>query len=146
MKLVDANVLLYAVNERSAHHRVARAWLDAALSGRETVGFAWIVVLAFLRLGTHPAVFPRPLEPEDAVVVVEEWLAQPPAIVVDPTARHLEVLGGLLAAVGTAGNLVNDAHLAALAVEQDAEIISFDTDFSRFPGVRSHPPTEPTGG
>ena len=136
MKLVDANVLLYAVDEDATHHAAAREGLDAALAGRETLGFAWIVLLAFLRLSTHPAVFPQPLRLEDAAGAVETWLAQPPSLVVDPTPRHLAVLRGLLAAAGTAANLVNDAHLAALALENDAEIVSFDRDFGRFDGVR----------
>jgi toxin-antitoxin system PIN domain toxin len=140
MRLVDANVLLYAVNEASAHHAKARSWLDAALDGRESVGFAWTVVLAFLRLATHPAVFPRPLAADEATAIVRSWLAQPAAVLLDPTARHVDVLAGLLAEAGTAANLVNDAHLAALAIEHDAVVVSFDADFGRFRGVRRELP------
>jgi toxin-antitoxin system PIN domain toxin len=136
MFVVDANVLLYAINEVSPHHKRARAWLDDALRGREPVGFAWTVVLAFLRLATHPAIFPRPLSPEQALAAVREWLAQPTATIVEPTGRHLDILAGLLVEAGTAANLVGDAHLAAVAVERDATIVSFDTDFARFAGVR----------
>jgi len=138
--IVDANVLLYAVNVASPHHQRARRWLDDALSGREPVGFAWTVVLAFLRLASHPAVFPRPLTAEQAVAVVADWLAQSSAMTVDPTSRHLGVLAGLLAETGTAANLVGDAHLAALAVEHDATIVSFDADFGRFAGIRRQVP------
>lgn len=140
MKLVDANVLLYAVNEDAPHHDAAHAWLDRALAGAETVGFAWVVLLAFLRLGTRPGLFPRPLPFDDAVGVVGFWLGQPTAVAVHPGERHLGLLGGLLATVGTAGNLVNDAHLAALAIEHRADIVSFDRDFERFDGVRVTPP------
>jgi uncharacterized protein len=136
MKLVDANVLLYAVNEASARHREARAWLDTSLRGSETVAFAWIALLAFLRLATHEAVFPKPLRPNDAIDVLRSWLAQPTAVVVEPTSRHLDVLAGFLSEVGTAGNLVNDAHLAALALEHGCELVSYDADFARFSGVR----------
>jgi uncharacterized protein len=136
VKLVDANLLLYAVNEDAPLHGAAVTWLDPALAGREAVGFGWAVVLAFVRLSTHPGLFPNPLTPEQAFDVVESWLAQPASIVVDPTARHLGVLRGLLTQLGTAANLVSDAHLAALAVEHGAEIVSFDADFARFPGVR----------
>lgn len=101
MQLVDANVLLYAVNEAAEHHAKARTWLDGALAAREPVGFAWSVLLAFLRLSTHPAVFPRPLTASEATGVVRAWLAQPPVVVVEPTARHLDVLAGLLAEAGT---------------------------------------------
>ncbi len=140
MQIVDANVLLYAVNERSEQHDDAKGWLDQALSGRETVGFTWIALLAFVRLTTHPAVFPEPLSIEDAAAIVRAWLAQPTAVVVEPTARHTDVLEGLLSDLGTAGNLVNDAHLAALALEHGADIVSFDADFSRFEGIRWRQP------
>jgi toxin-antitoxin system PIN domain toxin len=134
--VVDANLLLYAVNRSSPQHRIAKAWLDDALSGREVVGFAWTVILAFIRLATHPRVFPSPLEPSDAVDIVRTWLAQPTAVIVEPDERHLDVLGSLLTQLGSAANLVGDAHLAALALERDGRIASFDTDFARFPDVR----------
>ena len=76
------------------------------------------VLLAFLRLTTHPAVFPRPLTVREATEIVRAWLAQPAAIVVDPTTRHADLLAGLLAEAGTAANLVGDAHLAALALDR----------------------------
>lgn len=140
MKLVDANVLLYAVNRDAPPHARARRWLDGALSGREGIGFAWLVLLAFVRLATRGDLFPRPLEPEEALAVVARWLEAPAAVVVEPTSRHLEVLRGLLLPLGTAGNLVGDAHLAALAVEHGATIVSFDRDLGRFPGVRWEEP------
>ncbi len=140
MRVVDANVLLYAVNSASAHHERSRAWLDAALVGPEPVGLAWTVLLAFLRLATHPAVFRRPLAADDAVGVLRDWVARPAAFVLEPTARHLDVLAGLLHESGTAANLVGDAHLASLAIEHDAVIVSFDADFGRFAGVRLERP------
>jgi toxin-antitoxin system PIN domain toxin len=140
MLLVDANVLLHATNSSSRQHTPARAWLVGALGAREPVGFAWTVVLAFLRLATHRGVFPRPLTPAEAADLLEQWLGAPPSVLVDPTPRHLPLLRGLLADAGTAGNLVGDAHLAALALEYDAEVVSFDRDFARFPGVRHRLP------
>lgn len=141
MKLPDANVLLYAVNESDPKHEPSQRWLDGMLNGTETVGFAWTVVLAFLRLSTKVGLFPNPLATEDALRRARQWLAQEPATMVEPTARHLDVLGGLLAGSGTGGNLVADAHLAALAVEHDATVVSYDTDFSRFSGIRWTAPT-----
>jgi len=136
VQIVDANVLLYATNLRARDHRASREWLDEALRGGATVGFAWVVLLTFLRLSTSPTVFPRPLTVERASQDVKAWLEQPSAVLVGPTARHLALLGGLLAKAGTAGGLVNDVHLAALALEHGAEVVSFDRDFGRFEGVR----------
>ena len=141
MKVVDANVLLYAVNEDAPHHRISRTWLDDALAGSEAMGLAWIVLLAFLRLSTNAALFARPLSLEEAIGVVRLWLVQPAATMVHPTPRHVELLAGLLQPLGTAANLVNDAHLAALALEHGAEIVSFDSDFGRFAGVTWSAPT-----
>ena len=135
MNLVDANVLLYAVNGDAPRHAVAKRWLDDALSGGGTVCFSWIVLLAFVRLSTKASLFPAPLTTDRAVEIVDSWLAQPTARIVEPTARHAEIIRSLLSAAGTAGNLVNDAHLAALAIEHRAAVITFDTDFARFPGV-----------
>jgi toxin-antitoxin system PIN domain toxin len=136
MKIVDANVLLYAVNSAAEHHDASRRWLDEALSGADTVGLSWVPLLAFVRLTTKVGLFPAPLRIEDAMRQVDDWCAAPGAIVIGPTARHPEILSSLLSHVGTGGNLVNDAHLAALALEHRAGIVSYDTDFGRFSGVR----------
>jgi toxin-antitoxin system PIN domain toxin len=139
--VVDANVLLHAVNSESSSHDVARAWLDSALDGAESVGLAWVALLAFIRISTRPGIYPRPLAPADAMDVVEGWLSRPSAVVVEPTPRHAAVLRALLEGAGTAGNLTTDAHLAALALEHKAEIASFDRDFQRFEGLRSRVPS-----
>lgn len=119
---------------------MARDWLREALGGSEAVAFAWTVTLAFLRLSTHPAVFPRPLTPAHAAEIVGRWLESPPAVTVEPTSRHLSLLRGLLEQTGTGGNLVGDAHLAALAVGHGATVVSFDRDFGRFEGVTVRQP------
>ncbi len=136
MKIVDVNLLLYAVDETSAHHPRAKPWLETALSGTETVGLSWQVLLAFVRLTTRAAIFAHPLTAPEALDVIDGWLEQPVVTVVHPGRRHPAILRELLTAVGTAGNLVPDAHLAALAVEHGAELCSRDGDFARFPGVR----------
>lgn len=140
MKLVDANVLVYAFNADAERHKEAKAWLDQALSGAASVGFAWAPLLAFTRLVSRAGLFPRPVSGDTAMEQVQEWLAQPSAEVVHPTERHPFVLAELLATVGHGGNLVNDAHLAALAIEHRAQVVSYDSDFDRFPGVRWHRP------
>lgn len=136
MKLPDVNLFLYAADSTSPRHEVARAWVQETLSGAETVALAWTVLLAFLRLSTNPAVFERPLRTDQALDLIDGWLERPCVTVVDPTERHAAVLRELLDAVGTAGNLTSDAHLAALAIEHGALLCSCDADFSRFPGLR----------
>jgi hypothetical protein len=134
--LVDVNLLLYAVNSDLERHEAARRWWQETLSGTEPVGLPWVVVLAFVRLTTHPRVFERPLEVDQAVAYVDEWLAQPVADVVAPGANHWPILRNLLEATGSAGNLVTDAHIAALALEQGYAVYSADNDFRRFPGLK----------
>jgi hypothetical protein len=141
VNLVDANVLLSAINEADDKHEPTRVWLDGALSASEPIAFSWIALLAFIRLVTKVGMFPNPLPVEQAFAVVRAWLGQEASVVLEPGARHLEVLAGLLTATGSGGNLTNDAHLAALAVEHDATIVTYDSDFARFPGVRWRPPT-----
>lgn len=140
MVLVDANVLLYAVDSTSSRHSAALAWLEAALGAAEVVGLAWSVVLAFIRLSTNPSVFPNPLSTGQAMDQVESWFSAPASVIAEPTGRHLRLMRGLLSDAGTAGNLTTDAHLAALALEHGAVIISYDRDFERFAGVRHRLP------
>lgn len=136
MRIVDANVLLYAVNSTARHHEASRTWLDTALSGSERVGLAWMPLMAFVRLATSPQVFTTPLPPAAAMRQVQDWLGAPSAVLVQPTERHAGLLADLLESTGTTGNLTNDAHLAALALEHRAQVVSYDTDFVRFPAIR----------
>jgi toxin-antitoxin system PIN domain toxin len=140
VKLIDLNLLLYAIDEEAAHHSKARPWLEDVLSGTEEVGFAWTVLLGFLRISTNPAILERPLTSDEALAYVDGWLAQPNASVLHPTRHHTDHLRQLLKQLGTAGNLTSDAHLAALAIEHGCELCSADTDFARFEGLRWHNP------
>lgn len=142
MKLVDTNVLLYAVNTDARHHERSRYWLDAALSGEATVAFAWIALIGFVRLSTKTGMFPKPLTSNQAFDRVDAWLQNPASVVVQPTPDHARIVRSLLESTGTGGNLVNDAHLAALALEHKCQVVSFDNDFDRFEGVRWESPPE----
>jgi len=133
-------VLLYGVDSTSRHHERSRTWLDASLAGREAVGLAWVALLAFVRIGTNASLLPGAMTIDDAMGQVQAWLAAPAAVVPQPTPRHAGLLRGLLRDSGTAGNLTSDAHLAVLALEHGAEIVSYDRDFARFPGVRHRLP------
>jgi hypothetical protein len=138
--IVDANVLLYAVDRASAHHDRSLAWLDTALAGTEAVGLAWIALSAFIRIGTNASILPNPMTPDEAIGQIEAWLGAPAAVIAQPSPRHASLLRGLLRDTGTAGNLTTDAHLAALALEHGADIVSYDRDFARFPGVQHRLP------
>ena len=135
MKLLDVNLLLYAMDETAPDHERARRWVEDVLSSPETVALPWVVLLAFVRLSTRAVVFAEPLTVDEALDVVDGWLARPNTTVVHPGPRHAALLRELLEPLGAAGNLTTDAHLAALAREHGATLCSRDADFSRFPGV-----------
>ena len=142
MKLVDANVLLYAINSDSPHHAASRSWLDAALSGADRVGFSWVVSLAFVRLATKIGLFQAPLDIAAATGQLRDWLASPSACLVNPGPGHAEGLVSALGGVGVGGNLVHDAHLAVLAFEQRGSVVSYDSDFGRFAGLLWYRPED----
>jgi uncharacterized protein len=138
--LVDANVLIYAVDADSRHHERCRVWLEGALSGHERVALSWSVVLAFLRVATRPGILRFPLTFARAAAYVDSWLEQPCVKLVHPGEGHWPLLRQLVGEAGTAGNLTTDAHLAALALEHNALVVSLDQDFRRFPSVRVQSP------
>ena len=136
MILVDANILLYAEDALSPRHTAARSWWDDQLSKDSPVCLCWTVLGAFIRIGTNPRVFETPLSLDQALTRVQSWLDQPCVRIVLPTERHWTVFQKMLRDGQAVANLVTDAHLAALAVEHGCELISTDSDFSRFPGLR----------
>ena len=135
MKLPDTNVLLNAINQRAAGHEQARDWMERALVAPEGVALCWNVLIGFVRLSTHRAILVPPLSVPDALAALRQWLASPRAVILHPGDRHLEHIARLLTGAGTAGNLTNDAHIAALAIEHGATVVSFDRDFERFAGL-----------
>ena len=136
MIVVDANLLIYAIDADSLHHQASRRWLEKTLSGTTWVALPYIVVLAFLRLTTRPGIMRDPLPSEDALDFVDSWLKQPYVTLLSPGPNHWPILRNLLHSSGTAGNLTSDAHIAALALEQSATVYSADNDFKRFAGIR----------
>jgi len=141
MKLVDLNVLLYIVNEDAVHHQVSLDWWEETLQGDEPMGLTWVVLLGFLRLSTNPLIFPHPLDAETALAKVGNWLSLDQTRLVQESDDHWHILSRLLAETGSAGNLITDGHLAALAIACGATLVSFDTDFARFPGLRWESPS-----
>lgn len=140
--IVDVNVLLIARNVSSPGHEQVCAWLDDALNGPTRIGLPWSTLTSFLRISTSRAVFPKPLTPADAMEQVHEWLAAPAAWVPGETDRHAEVLGDLITRHRISGNLMPDAHLAALAIEHGVGVCSTDGDFARFTEVPWHDPLD----
>ena len=136
MIVPDVNLLLYAYNKDSRFHDRAKRWLTECLSGSETVGLSWIVIIGFIRVATSSRVFANPLKVSEAVGSVKAWLARPQVQLLDPGVRHAGLLFGFLTELGTGGNLTSDAHLAALTVEYQAVLHTTDLDFARFSGVR----------
>jgi toxin-antitoxin system PIN domain toxin len=143
MKLLDANILIYAVNVDAPLHKAAKSWIEEVLSGTETVAFSWIVILAFLRLSTRPGLFRNPLTPHEAFYVIHSWLDHPDVAIINPGPNHFVALERILEPLGTAGNLTSDAHLAAMALENGAELCSCDADFARFAGLKWRNPLKP---
>ena len=144
MILIDANLLIYAVNSDAPRHGVARTWLVDTLSGTTSVGLPWICLLAFVRITTRRGILARPLDVGQALDYVDSWLDQPFVEPVGPGDGHWPILRNLVRSSGTAGNLMSDAHIAALALQFGAAVYSADHDFRRFPGVRHVNPLDDT--
>jgi toxin-antitoxin system PIN domain toxin len=142
MIVPDINLLIYAYDTDARRHSEAKRWWEARLSGRETVGLAWVVVLGFLRIITNPRVFENPAPVPDAIRYVRSWLERPNVQLLNTGVRHLDVFFGHLEQLGAAGNLTTDAYLAALAQEYQAVLHTADLDFQRFPGLRWTNPIE----
>jgi len=141
--LIDANLLIYAYSSNFPQHPAARQWLDQQINGLARVGLPWASLLAFLRITTNPRMFSHPLPMPKAWKQVESWLACETVWVPSPTDRHSSVLGNLLGQGNVHGNLVSDAHLAALAIEHGLTLCSADGDFARFPSLNWHNPLAP---
>lgn len=136
MIVPDINLLLYAYDSASPFHSKAAAWWQTCLSGSEPVGLAQVVVFGFMRIVTNGRVFKNPMTPNEAADYVRSWQSQPVVQILEPRADHVGQVLKLLETLGTAGNLVTDAQIAALAIEHAAVLHTADADFLRFRGLR----------
>ena len=136
MIVPDVNLLVHAYNSQSRQHEAARAWWEQLMNGTGTVGLSWVVILGFIRIANHPKMLDSPLPVSSACSRVRSWLARPQTMLIHPGDRHANILFNFLENVGSAGNLTTDAHLAALAIEHQAELHSTDADMARFRGLR----------
>jgi uncharacterized protein len=141
--LVDANILLYAVDEASPFHEAASSWLTTQLNGSRRVGFPWQSLVAFVRISTHERASAHPLTSEQAVAFVADWLEPEVSWIPREGPGHARILTSLITRHQLRGNIISDAHLAALAIEHGLEVCSNDTDFARFSEVRWLNPVAP---
>ena len=142
MKLLDANVLLYAYNRDSPHHEVCRVWLEESFNGQEPLALPWQTILAFIRIATNPRASSHPLSGEQASNIVDQWLAHPNVTVPTAAERFWPLLRELVVEAQVSGPLLTDAALAALALEHGATLCSTDRDFRRFSGLKLQDPLE----
>lgn len=145
--LLDANLLLFAVDRSSPFHAAASGWLGARLNGDRRVAIPWQSLVAFLRISTNLRAFERPLSPEDAWARVTDWLDTEVVWIPEPGDRYAGILGELLVGHEVSANLVTDAQLAALAIEHGLTLCSADSDFSLFTELNwENPLAAPTTG
>lgn len=142
MIIPDVNLLVYAQMTGMPQHAVARRWWETALNGIEPVGLSAVALFGFIRIVANPRVFRPPLPVDQAVARVEAWFERPNVELLLPGPRHLALAFGLLRGLRIAADLTTDVQLAALAIENQAELHSSDTDFARFPGLRWVNPLE----
>lgn len=142
MIIPDVNILVYAYNKDAKQHKVSKEWWERTLAQPQPVGLPWVTILGFIRISTQRRIIERPMFPQDAIGRVRSWLDLPNVQVISPGEEHAEILFRLIDEVGTAGDLTTDAHLAALAIEHRGQLVSTDSDFARFRGLRWFNPTE----
>jgi toxin-antitoxin system PIN domain toxin len=142
VKLLDANILLYAYDSDSAHHAACRSWLEAAFNSEEIIALPWQTLLAFVRIATNPRATKKPLQSADACNIVSSWLDQVNVSVIGAGERFWEILQHQTLEAQVTGPLVTDAALAALALEHGATLCSVDRDFRRFRSLKLIDPTD----
>ena len=140
MILIDVNVLIYALRKDAKDHVAYRKWLEEAINSDEPYGLTSVVLTGFLRVITHPRVYKPPTPVDTAWAFVDMLLAVPNCVPIAPGARHWHIFKHLCEESEVVGPLFSDAYLAAMAIENGAELITTDRDFARFVGLRwRHP-------
>jgi uncharacterized protein len=138
--LPDVNVLLYAFRRDSPDHSRHREWLESVVNGPSAYGISPQVLSSFIRVSTHPRVFAMPSRLDEALVFCRALMEPLHCQLVQPGPRHWSIFAELCVRAQATANLIQDAWLAALAVEHGCEWITNDGDFARFPGLRWRPP------
>lgn len=136
MIVPDINLLVYAYNRDAPHHAAASAWWKLLMEGTQSVGLTWVVCLGFLRLMTNRRILVHPMEASEVLTHIQSWISRSPVQILQPGPRHLQILESFSQQRLLSSALVTDAHLAAMAIENQSELHSNDSDFARFPGLR----------
>jgi toxin-antitoxin system PIN domain toxin len=136
MILIDVNVLLYAENAHARENPAAKAWWESTLAARTEIAFEWLTIVAFLRLTANPKIFPAPLSIDQALRRIDLWLQRDHIHIVAAGPRHWPIYSKLVRDGALRGNSLNDAHLAAIAMENDWVLCSSDTGFAHYAGLR----------
>lgn len=136
MIVPDVNVLIYAADASSRHHEVARAWWEDALSGDTTVGLPWVVATGVMRIVTSEQIVAEPYTALEALDLVDGWFERPNVMTLVPGSRHRAILRGYIEQLARGGNVIPDAHIAALATEHGGTLYSTDRGFARYQGLR----------
>jgi len=137
MQAIDTNILIYAEVDSSRHHAPALKILQGLANGVLPWAIPWPCIYEFLRVVTHPRVFHPPVPLDIALEDLQRLLASPSVFLLAETARHASLLDQVLRQAGASGNLIHDAHIAALCLEHGvSELITGDRDFTRFPALK----------
>jgi toxin-antitoxin system PIN domain toxin len=131
---------VYAYRDDATDHDRYRTWLEETVRSDATYGMSELALSGFVRVVTHPRIFPAPTPLATALAQADAVRSQPNCILVTPGPRHWEIFAGLCSKADARGDLISDAYFAALAIESGCEWITTDRDYARFPGLRwRHP-------
>jgi uncharacterized protein len=140
--VIDVNVLVGAFHREAHDHEACRAWLADVVNSEQSFGFPDFVMFNFVRVVTLPRPWKQAIDTSEALRFIEQLMRTPNCQLLVPTERHWSVFQDLCIASGARGNLINDAYLAAFALDHDAEVITFDQDFAKFPRLKWRSPFE----